>query len=267
MRALVVVSDSVDSAWSVDERYRRFVDALDCAWRGKRLRILGYEKFTQRFSDLSVWMHRPTPARLDDVSRTDAWPFISWCFATGLVHPDVDLLATRSKGGHFTTWAGLHAPETNRAVQAGTDLGWAATWTHQVCVSALAFMSMTTGETIDTFTDQSFDSISEEVRAAPHVTACHRKELDGRLHALRQVCFQLGTLDRAPVNRNIRVHSIDSHAAAIPQPEIRATAQRYLPRDRDHASPVNSRGPRREPGTIRHLAQRASPEDHNYRST
>lgn len=66
------------------------------------------------------------------------------------------------------------------------------------------------------------------MRSAPHVSACHREVLSVRLHVLRQVCFQIGTLDHAPVNRNVRVHSLDSHVAAIPQPEIRATAERYL---------------------------------------
>ena len=212
----------------IDVGYRSFIAAIECAYRGKRLRIVGYEKFVERFDDLNVWMQRPTPARLDDVSRANAWPFISWCFASGAVRPDVDLLATRSHGGHFTTWARLHATETQRAVQAGTELGWAPAWTHQVCVSTLAFLSMTTAATIDTFTDQLFDSIAAEVRAAPHVTACHRKVLQVRLHALRQVCFQIGTLDRSPVNRNVRVHSLVSHVAAIPQPDIRATAERYL---------------------------------------
>ena len=177
----------------IDVGYRSFVAALDCAYRGKRLRLLGYEKFIGRFDDLNAWMQRPTPARLDDVNRTSAWPFISWCFASGTVRPDVDLLATRSKGGHFTTWARLHGTEADRALQAGTDLGWAPAWAHQVCVLTLAFMSMTTGETIDTFTDQSFDTIGDEIRTAPHVTACHREVLGVRLHALRQVCFQIGT--------------------------------------------------------------------------
>ena len=106
-------------------RYRDYVAGMSCAQRGKRLRILGLERFLERFGDdLDRWMQRPTAARLDDVRRCDAWPFLSWCFATGRVRPDVELLAARSKGAHLTTWCSFHHHDADRAVAAGQALGW-----------------------------------------------------------------------------------------------------------------------------------------------
>jgi hypothetical protein len=71
----------------LDAAYRIHVKGLACAQQGKRLRILGLERFLARFGDVHSWMARPTPARLDDVRRTDTWPFLSWCFAAGHVRP------------------------------------------------------------------------------------------------------------------------------------------------------------------------------------
>jgi hypothetical protein len=32
---------------------------------------------------LAAWMGRATPARLTDLRRTGAWPFLSWCLRQG----------------------------------------------------------------------------------------------------------------------------------------------------------------------------------------
>jgi hypothetical protein len=83
--------------------YRTHVKGLPCAQRGKRLRTLGLERFLARFGNVPTWMTRPTSTRLDDIRRTDASTFLSWCFAAGHVRPDVDLLASRTNGAHFAT--------------------------------------------------------------------------------------------------------------------------------------------------------------------
>jgi site-specific recombinase XerD len=44
----------------------------------------------------------------------------------------------------------------------------------------------------------------------------------------RQVCFQLGVLDDPPAHPNSRRRAVSDHVAAIPQPDIRRVAERYL---------------------------------------
>ena len=34
-------------------------------------------RFLDRYPDLGAWMHRSTPARLADLHRLKAWPFVS----------------------------------------------------------------------------------------------------------------------------------------------------------------------------------------------
>lgn len=208
--------------------YRIYVKALGCAQQGKRLRILGLERFLARFGDVRTWMARPTSARLDDVRRTDAWPFLSWCFAAGHVRPDVDLLGAQTNGAHFTTWCRLHRDDADRAATMGQQLGWADSWVHQVCESALAFVCMTGGVRLDDLSEEVFATITAELDAAPTVTANHRRVLDGRIRALRQVCFQLAVLDDPPAHPNSRRRAVPDHVAAIPQPDIRRVAERYL---------------------------------------
>jgi hypothetical protein len=48
--------------------------------------------FVDRFPDVGAWMRRSTPARLADLHRLKAWPFLSWCFVHRHLVPDVELL-------------------------------------------------------------------------------------------------------------------------------------------------------------------------------
>ena len=61
--------------------YRRYVEELNVQQQSRRLRLVGLDCFLSRFADIEAWMQRPTAARLDDARRTDAWAFLSWCFA------------------------------------------------------------------------------------------------------------------------------------------------------------------------------------------
>jgi site-specific recombinase XerD len=208
--------------------YHGYVARLACSPQAKRLRLLGLERFWVRFPDLEEWMTRPTAARLEDVRRADAWPFLTWCFAAGHVRPDVDLLAARSNGGHFTTWCRLHGDDVDRAVAVGQLLGWADSWIRQVCHATLALVCMTSGFALDGLTEEIFAKVIRDLDQAPTVSTNHRRVLHGRLQALRLVCFQLGVVDRPPPHANSRPNTIADHVAAIPQPDIRRVAIRYL---------------------------------------
>lgn len=225
---------STDAVWSVVDEidlcagYRRFVAGLSCTQQGKRLRLVGMQRFVALWPDVGSWMHRPTAARLIDIRRSDAWPFLTWCFAHGHIRPDVDLLGARANGAHFTTWTRLHPHDAQRAAAVGVQLGWAPSWVHQVCESTLAFACMTSGATLDTLTETVLDRLGTELEQAATITVNHRHVLHGRLQALRQVCFQLGVIDQPPPHRNSRPRSVADHVAAIPQIEIRRVAERYL---------------------------------------
>lgn len=74
-----------------------FVDTLACGMQAKAVRRRGGRVLLGLHPDLAAWMSRPAPDRLAEVRRLDAWPFLSWCFATGRLVPDLDLLAGKGR--------------------------------------------------------------------------------------------------------------------------------------------------------------------------
>jgi hypothetical protein len=208
--------------------YCDYVGGLDCAQQAKTLRRRGALRFLERFDDLDAWMTRPTPARLADATRADAWPFLSWLFAIGRLGADVDLIAARANGCHYSTWARQHCDDIDRAVAVGHQLGWGDNWIDQVCVIGLAFVCLTSNCRLDDLNADVFASTTAALDASVSVTANHRRVLHGRLRALQQVCFQLGLLDDQPPHPNTRHRSLADQLAKIPQPDIRRVAHRYL---------------------------------------
>ena len=219
---------TVQPAGDVLVDYQAFVDHLPCTGQGKRLRRRAAQRFLDRWPDPQAWMERPTAARLADLSRTGAWPFVTWCFITGVMAPDLDLLGARANGAHFSAWASAHADDVDRALAVAGELGWASSWARQVCVNALGLVCLTRRTTLAGLDGPCLDAFAEELASAPSISANHRKVLGGRLSGLRQVCFQLGLLDEAPPHPNSRPRRLIDHVAAIPQPEIRRVAERYL---------------------------------------
>ncbi len=105
--------------------YEAFVEQLACGGQGKYLRRMAARRFLERWPDPEAWMRRPTPARLVDVERAKAWPFLTWAFVSGALRPDLDLLGARANGAHFSTWASCHADDVARALSVAAELRWA----------------------------------------------------------------------------------------------------------------------------------------------
>ena len=208
--------------------YEAFVAQLRCGSQGKYLRRTAARRFLTRWPDPASWMARPTAARLADIQRSGAWPFLTWAFVSGALVADVDLLGARANGGHFTAWASRHSHDTARALAVSAELGWGRAWAHQVCVNALALVCMTTQRSLESLDADVLDRFAGDLAAAPSISANHRRVLIGRLGGLRQVCFQLGLVEEPPPHPNCRPRSWAEHVSAIPQPEIRRVAQRYL---------------------------------------
>ena len=208
--------------------YRAFVAGLACEAQAKRLRLRAAERFSERFGDLDAWMRRSTPARLTDLDRTGAWPFITWCFVSEAAIPDVDLIGARMKGSHFGAWARAHPADVSRAQGAATALSWKSAWSDQVCRMQLAFVCLTSGSDLDGLNVEILDAFAEQLGAAWSMTANHRRVVASRHAALTQVCFQLGLVAPAPPHPNHRPRTVADRAGRIPQPEIRAVVARYL---------------------------------------
>jgi hypothetical protein len=98
VRAIVAPpQERVSSPPGLLERYDAFVLALDCGAQAKRLRRRAVRSCLDGHPDLAAWMTRPTDARLRDIRRCSAWPFLAWCFIEDVVVPTLTCWARRPR--------------------------------------------------------------------------------------------------------------------------------------------------------------------------
>jgi hypothetical protein len=83
---------------------------LPCRGQAKHLRRRGAEQLLAAHPDLELWIARPIADRIAEARWLQAWPFLSWCFATDRLIPELDLLAGKQKGGHFSMSARCTRP-------------------------------------------------------------------------------------------------------------------------------------------------------------
>jgi site-specific recombinase XerD len=205
-----------------------FIASLSCAGQAKRLRRRGAEQLLAAHPDPRAWMTRPVVDRLAEIRRLGAWPFLSWCFATGAVVPDLELLVCRSRGIHFSTWARLHPADRDRAQAAARELGWCSEYATRVAVNALALVCLTRPTTLDEITLADLDAVAEIIERSPLIPATMGKHLRAEHHGLRTLCYQLGVIDTPPEHGNRRDVGINERVADISQPRIREVVTHYL---------------------------------------
>jgi hypothetical protein len=81
--------------------YADALAALPVSPDARRVRRNAAAMLLTAHPQLTTWMSRPTAARLADLKRTGAWPFLAWCFAEGHLMPDLDLLLAKDPGGLY----------------------------------------------------------------------------------------------------------------------------------------------------------------------
>jgi hypothetical protein len=173
-------------------------------------------------------MTRPVTDRLAEARRMGAWPFLSWCFVTRAVVPELELLVGKARGIHFSTWARLHPDDVARARRAARELGWCPEYAARVAVGALALVCLTRAVTLDTLTAADLDAVAVTIADSPLIPAATRQHLRAEHHGLRVLCYQLGVLDTPPEHGNVRRISLAERVADITQPRIREVVLRYL---------------------------------------
>jgi len=215
-------------AGSLLQRHALFVADLPCNAQAQRMRRRGAERLLARHPDLQVWMDRPVSDRVVEARRLYAWPFLSWCFAVGAVRPDVELLAAKSKGSHYVTWARMNPEPVARVAATAQAMGWVPEWVYRVSTTALALVCMTRQTCLDQITLEDLGAVRADIAAAATLLPRHRDGLRGLMHSLHTVCYQLGVLDQPPDHGNARHTTLEQRMAAVHQPAIREAMVRYL---------------------------------------
>ncbi len=173
-------------------------------------------------------MARPLADRVAEARRLQAWPFLSWCFATGRLIPELDLLAAKQKGGHFSLWARLHPADMRRVLQAAAGFDWCSEWRTRITDNAFPLLGLTRAVTLEHVTAEDLDAVEDAISASTMLTGIHRQHWLTQHRGLRALCYQLGLVNDPPVHPHVRPHSAEQRAAGIAQPEIHRAVARYL---------------------------------------
>jgi hypothetical protein len=228
LSAAVIARDMVPDPAELLAEYAVFVGGLSCGAQTKRLRQRAARALLEAHPDLPGWMTRPAGDRIIEVRRLGAWPFLSWCFATGRIVPDLDLLVSKGKGAHFSVWVTLHPEQYQRACQAAEAFEWCRECSDRVTGTALPLACMVHAKALDELTETDLNAVEQMIDSSSMLSRIGRTHLLSQHRALRALCYQLRIIDTAPVHANRRDITPAGRAAAITQPEIRRVVERYL---------------------------------------
>jgi integrase len=208
--------------------YDAFVDAigLNPAQRSQRRRAA--RRFLERHGDPQRWLdERPTPARLVDLHRLKAWPWLTWLIIDRRVTVDLELLLAKPGGVDIGIWWTLaNQADIATATTTAAGLGWSSNWTRQVLGHTAPALCLWLDKPLAALTDDDFDLAAAEA-ARVNVAAATADRFSKRCAGLRQVCFQQGIVDRQPVDPRPRARTAAEHASEITQTDIRRDVVRY----------------------------------------
>ncbi len=207
--------------------YAHFCHGPHVTDRARRDRLRLAREFLARYPDLEAWMSRPTRARLEDLSRIKAWPFLAWAGLAGRVQLDLDLLCAKNIGSMSATTRNLDPEGVDRLWERARRLGWSYFWGRsiidQFLPAVLAFSTARIGE----LSGELLDAFERALRDVESASATTRRQWSGRLFGLRQLLFEDGRID-APPRRGPRGASIAGRLGVVPAPEIRRSIVRYV---------------------------------------
>lgn len=220
--------DSSDYGGGLLDDYAAFVDTLDRSEMSKHIRRRQARAFLGRVGDLNVWMRNPTGDRLALVHRLDAWTFLSWCFATGRVVPDLELIAVKGKGAHFSLWAAMHPDDVVELHTAAEPFRWNTDWAQRIIGNSYPLVGLTRAVTLHEITGADLDAVDADIAASMLLPRIGKVHLSAQNHGLRALCYQLGLIHSAPVHPNARPRTPAQRASGVPQPRIREVVAHYL---------------------------------------
>lgn len=227
MSARAVLSLRREAAPDLLVAYAEAVDELSIGPDARRIRRNAARQLLDAHPDLVAWMARPTPARLADLRRTGAWPFLCWCFLEGHLRPDLDLMVAKTPGDLYAGWTARHPKDVERLGEVGARFRWSANWRRDL-TAGMAMICLWADKGLDQLDGADFEGLVGELGACPSAGLDARSHNGARAFSLHQACYELRICACPPRKNRPRAATLAEMVQAIPQPDIRRVALRYL---------------------------------------
>jgi site-specific recombinase XerD len=209
-------------------QYRDHVNTLDMNSSCRSARLKGARTLLVRHLELGAWMRRPTSARLADLHRAQAWPFVIWCFVAGHLRPDVEILLSKPGGVELASvWQAAHPGEVEAVAEVGRRFAWSENWIRQVSRQSLPVVCLWAGKSLGELTEADLSGFAAAAEASVQLSPSARYHARTRLHSIRRACYELGVIDTPPRQSGPVAMSAVEMAGLIIQSEIAADVARY----------------------------------------
>ena len=207
--------------------YDHYVAGLDINSSCRHARRKGAREFLDRHPDLGAWMARPTPARLTDLHRSRAWPFLNWCFVAGHLRPDIEILLAKPGGVELASiWQASHPGEVEAVAEVGRRFSWSENWIRQVSLHTLPVVCLWAGKSLGELNEGDLSTFTSAAEASTYLSASARYHARTRLHSIRRALYELGVIN-TPARSQKGALSPVAMAGLIAQPEIAREVARY----------------------------------------
>ena len=125
-------------------------------------------RFLERHGDPQRWLdERPTAARLVDLHRLKAWPWLTWLIIDRRVRVDLELLLAKPGGVDLGVWWTLaNQADVTAATETAAGLGWSPNWTRQVLRHTAPVLCLWLDKPLSALTDDDFDRAAVEAARA-----------------------------------------------------------------------------------------------------
>jgi integrase len=208
--------------------YVDHVDTLAVNPSCRSARKKGARALLRHHLDLDAWMMRPTPARLSDLHRAKAWPFVVWCFATGRLQPDVEILLSKPGGVELASvWEAAHPGEIEAVAEVGRRFSWSKNWIRQVSRHSLPVVCLWAGKSLRELEEEDLVGFTTAAEQSEYLSASARYHARTRLHSIRRALYELRVIDTPARKGGPPALSPVQMATLIAQPEIAREVARY----------------------------------------
>ncbi len=208
--------------------YVDYVDTMAVNPSCRSARKKGARALLSHHPDLGAWMVRSTPARLSDLHRAKAWPFVVWCFVSGRLQPDVEILLSKPGGVELASvWKAAHPGEIEAVAEVGQRFSWSENWIRQVSWHSLPVVCLWAGKSLRELNSEDLVAFTTAADRSVYLSASARYHAHTRLHSIRRALYELRIIDTPARKGGPPALSPVQMAGLITQPEIAREVARY----------------------------------------